>query len=59
MSWITARRRHPAAGYALVGLVLVLIGLGLGRRERGVQTAREQEAQQHDEQPGDGSPTVT
>ena len=28
MSWITARRRHPAAGYALVGLVLVLIGLG-------------------------------
>ncbi|HSZ44099.1 MAG TPA: c-type cytochrome [Streptosporangiaceae bacterium] len=28
MSWITARRRHPAATYALVGLVLVLIGLG-------------------------------
>ena len=28
MSWITARRRHPAAGYAIVGFVLVLIGLG-------------------------------
>ena len=28
MSWITARRRHPAAGYAIVAFVLVLIGLG-------------------------------
>lgn len=26
VSWITARRRHPAAGYAVVALVLVLIG---------------------------------
>jgi ubiquinol-cytochrome c reductase cytochrome c subunit len=26
--WITARRRHPAAGYAIVAFVLVLIGLG-------------------------------
>ena len=28
MSWITARRRHPAAGYAVVAFVLLLIGLG-------------------------------
>ncbi len=28
MSWITAKRRHPAASYALVGLALVIIGLG-------------------------------
>ncbi len=28
MSWITARRRHPAAGYAVVAFVLVLIGVG-------------------------------
>jgi ubiquinol-cytochrome c reductase cytochrome c subunit len=28
VSWITARRRHPAAGYAVVAFVLVLIGLG-------------------------------
>ncbi len=28
MSWITARRRHPAAGYAVVAFVLVLIGTG-------------------------------
>jgi ubiquinol-cytochrome c reductase cytochrome c subunit len=26
--WITARRRHPAAGYAIVAFVLVLIGVG-------------------------------
>ena len=26
MSWITARRRHPAAGYLVVAFVLVLIG---------------------------------
>lgn len=26
MSWITARRRHPAAGYLVVAIVLVLIG---------------------------------
>ena len=26
MSWITARRRHPAAGYAVLLLALVLIG---------------------------------
>ena len=26
MSWITARRRHPAAGYAVVAFVLLLIG---------------------------------
>ena len=26
MSWITARRRHPAAGYIVVAFVLVLIG---------------------------------
>ncbi len=26
MSWITARRRHPAAGYAIVAFVLLLIG---------------------------------
>ena len=28
MSWITARRRHPAAGYVVVAFVLVLIGGG-------------------------------
>lgn len=28
MSWITARRRHPAAGYVVVVFVLVLIGVG-------------------------------
>jgi ubiquinol-cytochrome c reductase cytochrome c subunit len=28
VSWITARRRHPAAGYVVVALVLVLIGVG-------------------------------
>ena len=28
MSWITARRRHPAAGYAVVAFVLVLVGVG-------------------------------
>jgi ubiquinol-cytochrome c reductase cytochrome c subunit len=28
VSWITARRRHPAAGYVIVAFVLVLIGLG-------------------------------
>jgi ubiquinol-cytochrome c reductase cytochrome c subunit len=28
VSWITARRRHPAAGYAIVAFVLVVIGLG-------------------------------
>jgi ubiquinol-cytochrome c reductase cytochrome c subunit len=28
VSWITARRRHPAAGYAVVVLVLALIGVG-------------------------------
>ncbi|HEV3289648.1 MAG TPA: c-type cytochrome [Streptosporangiaceae bacterium] len=28
MSWIKARRRHPAAGYAVVLLGLVVIGLG-------------------------------
>ncbi len=28
MSWITAKRRHPAATYVLVGLALVLIGAG-------------------------------
>ncbi len=27
MSWITARRRHPAAGYAVVVLGLVLVGV--------------------------------
>ena len=27
MSWITARRRHPAAGYAVVVFVLLLIGM--------------------------------
>ena len=26
MSWITARRRHPAAGYLVIAFVLVLIG---------------------------------
>jgi ubiquinol-cytochrome c reductase cytochrome c subunit len=26
--WITARRRHPAAGYAIVAFVLVMIGVG-------------------------------
>ena len=28
MSWIKARRRHPAAGYAVVLAGLVVIGLG-------------------------------
>ena len=28
MRWITARRRHPAAGYAVVLLMLVAIGMG-------------------------------
>jgi ubiquinol-cytochrome c reductase cytochrome c subunit len=28
VSWITARRRHPAAGYAVVAFVLVLVGVG-------------------------------
>ena len=28
MSWITARRRRPAAGYAVVLLGLILIGVG-------------------------------
>jgi ubiquinol-cytochrome c reductase cytochrome c subunit len=28
VSWITARRRHPAAGFAVVAFVLVLIGMG-------------------------------
>jgi ubiquinol-cytochrome c reductase cytochrome c subunit len=28
VSWITARRRHPAAGFAIVAFVLVLIGAG-------------------------------
>lgn len=28
MRWITARRRHPAAGYAVVLLMLVAIGIG-------------------------------
>jgi ubiquinol-cytochrome c reductase cytochrome c subunit len=28
VSWITARRRHPAAGYFVVAFVLVLIGVG-------------------------------
>jgi ubiquinol-cytochrome c reductase cytochrome c subunit len=28
VSWITARRRHPAAGYLLVAFVLVLVGAG-------------------------------
>jgi ubiquinol-cytochrome c reductase cytochrome c subunit len=28
VSWITARRRHPAAGYVVVAFVLVLIGVG-------------------------------
>jgi ubiquinol-cytochrome c reductase cytochrome c subunit len=28
VSWITARRRHPAATYALLALALVLIGVG-------------------------------
>jgi len=28
VSWITARRRHPAAGYLVVAFVLVLIGVG-------------------------------
>ncbi|HSR83128.1 MAG TPA: c-type cytochrome [Streptosporangiaceae bacterium] len=28
MSWITARRRHPAAGYFVVAFVLALIGAG-------------------------------
>jgi ubiquinol-cytochrome c reductase cytochrome c subunit len=28
VSWITARRRHPVAGYVLVALVLALIGTG-------------------------------
>ena len=28
MSWITARRRHPAATYAVLAFVLVLIGVG-------------------------------
>jgi ubiquinol-cytochrome c reductase cytochrome c subunit len=28
VSWITARRRHPAAGYLVVAFVLVLIGAG-------------------------------
>ncbi len=27
MSWITARRRHPAAGYLVVAFVLVLVGM--------------------------------
>jgi quinol---cytochrome-c reductase cytochrome c subunit len=28
VSWITARRRHPAMGYAVVAFVLVIIGVG-------------------------------
>ena len=28
MSWITARRRHPAAGYLVVALLLILVGGG-------------------------------
>ena len=28
MSWITARRRHPAAGYIVIAFVLLLIGGG-------------------------------
>jgi ubiquinol-cytochrome c reductase cytochrome c subunit len=28
VSWITARRRHPAMGYAVVAFVLVMIGVG-------------------------------
>ncbi len=28
MSWITARRRHPAAGYIVIAFVLLLIGVG-------------------------------
>jgi len=28
VSWITAKRRHPAAGYVVVAFVLVLIGTG-------------------------------
>jgi ubiquinol-cytochrome c reductase cytochrome c subunit len=28
VSWITAKRRHPAAGFAVVAFVLVLIGVG-------------------------------
>jgi ubiquinol-cytochrome c reductase cytochrome c subunit len=28
VSWITARRRHPAVSYALVGLALVIVGVG-------------------------------
>ncbi len=28
MSWITALRRHPAAGYVLVGFALVLVAVG-------------------------------
>jgi ubiquinol-cytochrome c reductase cytochrome c subunit len=28
VSWITSRRRHPAAGYAVVAFVLVLVGVG-------------------------------
>jgi ubiquinol-cytochrome c reductase cytochrome c subunit len=27
VSWITARRRHPAAGYAIIAFVLVVIGV--------------------------------
>jgi ubiquinol-cytochrome c reductase cytochrome c subunit len=30
VSWITARRRHPAAGYAVVLLGLIAIGIVYG-----------------------------
>ncbi|HXW43810.1 MAG TPA: c-type cytochrome [Streptosporangiaceae bacterium] len=39
MSWITARRRHPAAGYAIVAFVLVLIGVGYAVVTSGSATA--------------------
>jgi ubiquinol-cytochrome c reductase cytochrome c subunit len=45
VSWITARRRHPAASYAVVAFVLVLIGVGYGLvTSSGSATAAQQSA---------------
>jgi len=39
VSWITARRRHPVAGIAVVGFVLMLIGVGYAVVTSGSATA--------------------
>ena len=50
MRWITARRRHPAAGYAVVLLTLIAIGMGYAAVTGGGSTASASAPSANDQQ---------